>query len=770
MKQLFLLLIGIAVQTCQLAWSQVMTGVKYDNGYTTIYESRSTGSGRTISYYGLKEEKTGRIILPVSYLAVSYSGQDKLFVTENSVNRMSLYNAATQQPVTEPDYKTIDFFSEGLAVVSKDSSNNIKLYGAINTSGKVVIPIVYRSLGQSGEGFMAFSKGGKVGFINTKNEEVIPPTYQYAGVFSNGLAFVKLSTDTLYGYINKKNEWAIKPAFQQAQKFAQGYATVAQKNGLYNRNMYGIVNTKGVIVVPARYDYITTRKAGGTFIYTKNNKYGIVDSTGKELTDFMATRYPTYTKDNIIFSGDTTSGVLTLKGQWLIKPEKQFINASTDGFFHVKKGVNNTIVNPKGQVVFPSFQANKVIMGKKRVILVHTNEVAVYDYSKKLLQTISQPNIQDAYTTLHLAEDSIKISYNKSVALYNLAGNKTTALEADEIYNFSDNGFFIAKKNGYYDYYDHTGKRLSHKNYYWLSQFTDGLAVVQESMYDTEASLVDKNFTVIKKSALLKGLKGMYSEGLARVQVGSTANMAFINKKGEAVFQLPATDAGDCIEGRIWIKNSSGRYFFIDTEGIAINQQQYEEVKNFSDGMAWVKTGGKWGAINKEGEMIIQPQFTNTSSFSKGICIVVKDNNYYLVNKKGERIDNNSYTDAGAPQDGYIQVKKGDKAGIIDYSGKVIIPLDYSYTYLPGEGLSWVQKDGKVGAVDLTNKTMIAFLYDNAQPFKDGYAHVASDKKWGLVNKTGKQVLPFSFESLSNAYKNVVLGVKASGYQVYALK
>lgn len=770
MKQLFLLLIGVAAQTCQLAWSQVMTGVKYDNGYTIIYESRSTGSGRTVSYYGLKEEKTGKIILPVSYLAVSYSGQDKLFVTENSVNRMSLYNAATRQPVTEPDYKSIDFFAEGLAVVSKDSSNNIKLYGAINASGKVVIPIVYRSLGQSGEGLMAFSKGGSVGFINTKNEEVIPPTYQYAGFFSNGLAFVKLKTDTLYGYINKKNEWAIKPAFPQAQKFAQGYAAVTQKNGLYNRNMYGVINTKGVMVIPARYDYITTRKAGGTFVYTKNNKYGIVDSTGKELTDFLATRYPTYTKDNIIFSNDTASGVLTLKGQWLIKPEKQFINASADGFFHVKKGVNNTIVSPKGQVIFPSFQANKVIMGKRRVILVHTNEVAVYDYTKKLLQTISQPNIQDIYTTLHLAEDSIKISYNKSVALYNLAGNKTTTLEADEIYNFSDDGIFIAKKNGYYDYYDYTGKRLSSKNYYWLSQFTDGLAVVQESMYDTEASLIDKNFTVIKKSALLKGLNGMYSEGLARVQVAGNTNLAFINKKGEEVFQIPAKEAGDCIEGRIWIKNSIGRYIFIDAEGKAINQQQYEEVKSFSDGVACVKTAGKWGVINKAGEMIIPAQFTNISPFSKGICMVAKDNDYYLVDKKGERVNNTTYTDAGAPQNGFIQVKKGDKAGIIDYSSKLIIPIEYSYTYLPTEGLSWVQKDGKIGAVDLNNKTVIAFQYENAQPFKDSYAHVLSDKKWGLVNKAGKQLLPCSFESLSSAYKNTMLGVKPSGSAVYALK
>ena len=770
MKQLLLLLIGVAAQTCQLARSQVMTGVKYDNGYTIIYESRSTGAGRTISYYGLKEEKTGNIILPVSYLAITYSGQDKLFVTENSVNRMSLYNAATRQPVTEPDYKSISFFSEGLAVVSRDSSYTVKLYGAINASGKLVIPVEYRSLGQCGEGLMAFSKGGNVGFINIKNEVVIPPTYQYAGVFSNGLAFVKLSTDTLYGYINKKNEWAIKPAFQQAQKFTQGYATVTQKNGLYNRNMYGVVNTKGVMVVPARYDYITTRNAGGTFVYTKNSKYGIVDSTGKEFTSFLATRYPTYTKDNIIFSNDTASGVLTLKGQWLVKPEKQFINASRDGFFHVKKGVNNTIVNPKGQVIFPSFLANKVIMGKKRVILVHANEVEVFDYNKKLLQTIAQPNIQDAYTTLHLAEDSIKISYNKSIALYNLVNDKTIPLDLDEMYNFTDDGTFIGKKNGYYDYYDYTGKRLSSKNYYTLSQFSGGLAIVQASMYDTEASLVDKQFNVIKKSASFKNLKGLYSEGLARVQVAGTANLAFINKKGIEVFQVPAADAGDCTEGIIWIKNNAGRYMFIDTGGKAINQQYYEETRNFSDGLACVKTGGKWGVINKSGEMIIPAQYTNISSFSQGICMVAKGNDFYLINKKGERVDNNTYTEAGAPQNGYAQVKKGDKMGIIDYSGKVIIPLEYTYIYLPSEGLSWVEKEKKIGAVDLQNKTVIAFRYDNVQPFKDGYAHVASDKKWGVVNKAGKLLLPFEFESLSNVYKNMMLGVKAAGSRVYALK
>jgi hypothetical protein len=56
----------------------------------------------------------------------------------------------------------------------------------------------------------------------------------------------------------------------------------------------------------------------------------------------------------------------------------------------------------------------------------------------------------------------------------------------------------------------------------------------------------------------------------------------------------------------------------------------------FSEGLATVELGNKWGFINRSGKMVINPQFDFADSFSEGLAKVIPGDEFYKINKQGQ--------------------------------------------------------------------------------------------------------------------------------------
>lgn len=77
------------------------------------------------------------------------------------------------------------FGENGLAMVEKNGK-----FGAIDKTGKTVIPFQYEELWPSCEGLMAFAQNGKYGYLDGKGIVAIAPQYEQASGFSGGMAVV----------------------------------------------------------------------------------------------------------------------------------------------------------------------------------------------------------------------------------------------------------------------------------------------------------------------------------------------------------------------------------------------------------------------------------------------------------------------------------------------------------------------------------------------------------------------------------------------------
>ena len=179
-------------------------------------------------------------------------------------------------------------FSEGLAAVANENR-----WGFIDTTGKVVIPFEYdrdwmASRPFFSEGLALVVSNGRRVYIDKHGNEVFPAVY-YGGVhFSEGLAAVFTGGErdmfgglvgSKWGFIDQTGSTVIPLEFDSVREFSEGLAAV-EKDG-----MWGFIDRTGSVVIPFEYDWAATFSEGLVSV-GKNGKRGFIDRTGNVVIPF----------------------------------------------------------------------------------------------------------------------------------------------------------------------------------------------------------------------------------------------------------------------------------------------------------------------------------------------------------------------------------------------------------------------------------------------------------------------------------------------------
>ena len=168
-----------------------------------------TGKWGLIDTSGI--ERAGTVIVPFQYDQVRWIRKDGMTrVSRDGKSGLLDSNGNVRVPV---EYEDVLDYQDGTAVVMRDG-----WWGIVDSDKNVIAPFKYAWVSFFSEGlarvvvadktYRPFQYSapeevwlkGKFGFVDRKGKEVVPPKYDYAGHFANGIAIVKL--DGQYGIID----------------------------------------------------------------------------------------------------------------------------------------------------------------------------------------------------------------------------------------------------------------------------------------------------------------------------------------------------------------------------------------------------------------------------------------------------------------------------------------------------------------------------------------------------------------------------------------
>ena len=243
------------------------------------------------------------ILIPVCFVAlVGYALYEDAYgrdywdrkLSENvtlrsfSDNKWRVYNKQTGEYTTEKiNWVSEALETDSLAVYSLPGKRG---YININT-GRIIIDAEandYRKAWVFSDGLAAVMKDGKIGFINAKNEVVIPFQFDYSDkcrmydfgyVFHNGYCIMTNANGDL-GLIDKNGKWIVEPEYDEIwEPHDSGYRIIVKDS------KHGVLDAMCNLVYPAEYGYVDVLSDG--FILTKDGKKWQVDFEGNTVQPFM---------------------------------------------------------------------------------------------------------------------------------------------------------------------------------------------------------------------------------------------------------------------------------------------------------------------------------------------------------------------------------------------------------------------------------------------------------------------------------------------------
>lgn len=154
------------------------------------------------------------------------------------------------------------------------------LWGMMDQSFDPIIQPIFTELGaMTKEGLVLarMHNSDKYGFVNRKGEFEINPTYKFASDFVDGVAVVSVGEKC--GTINTKGEYAFTATYDRLNNLGEGLlAFVSDKNAA--KVVYGIIDTKGTVIVPEQYDYVQGFADNALCPVCKDDKWGYIDNKG----------------------------------------------------------------------------------------------------------------------------------------------------------------------------------------------------------------------------------------------------------------------------------------------------------------------------------------------------------------------------------------------------------------------------------------------------------------------------------------------------------
>ena len=282
--------------------------------------------------------------------------------------------------------------TDNLATSAVRAEDSLKLYpvlvkgktGFINSTGRLVTPAKFDPglflIGRAGQKAGAFSDGMariklnlgsspttaypmyRHGYIDATGEVVIPPQYEEAEDFSEGLAAVMVSTwregyrttKDRYGYIDKTGRMALPAKYYSAGSFSEGLANVCEEDvgcGYIDHSGRMVFKLPDGLTAPSEF-----HDGLATVLLLVTDNYGFIDHTGRLVYEGRFGSYPTFSEGLVLNFPDGKRGLMDKTGRMVVEVTHPSAHYFQEGMALIEQGGKLGYVDLSGRVVIkPQF-------------------------------------------------------------------------------------------------------------------------------------------------------------------------------------------------------------------------------------------------------------------------------------------------------------------------------------------------------------------------------------------------------------------------------
>ncbi|MTI21785.1 WG repeat-containing protein [Fulvivirga sp. RKSG066] len=588
--------------------NQIVAKASYDQLYPAgqqllVGAKPSPGTNRV----GLLNTR-GQVVIPFNYTEVSVTGMRVIVVKKNIKDYTYGLLDFKGNVIIPIEYKQIATLG-GLRFTVKNFNDKTAIY---SDDGRQIVDFELDSVSQFNGDYAIIYEGFKRGLVNKNGEVLIEPEYQE--VFINKET-VEVRPFNLWHVLSAQNElldqinvqeialfstqlflasanermWLIRPNGEAVTGTYQQIITPDDEplTTFRAEDSYGVINIKGDIKIPARYDSVyidndmifvqkknlwslydsfnirkTTHfyqqiapKSGHLFPVKKNHHWGFIDRMGKEIIHCVYDEVGdfSYNKVDVKFHGER--GIIDKYGDWIVLPHKADSVSILNNAFYM------TYLN-----------------GLKKL----------KDFEGDLIYFTENPvEIKDNYLLEYTSEGGIwKVDFSGQIV------EEATGDSYEEVRKPSE-GFYAIKKDGSYGFIDAQNRLRIANRYENVGDFHQGLAAFQIL---GKWGFIDKRERIVIQPVFQR-VSQFYDEvAVAYDHTGS----GLINKKGEKISSFSYDSLFIQPNGHFQAYKNN-KIGLLDSLGRLMINAKYDYLRDLDNGFAIVRKDQKYGVVDYHG-------------------------------------------------------------------------------------------------------------------------------------------------------------------------
>lgn len=714
-------------------------------------------------------DSVGNQILPPTYKEIGGFSK-KLYRAVNGKYPYEISGLIDFQgkPVGQQDYNRIEYLNNGVAKVSRG-----KKMGFIDSVGNEVIKTDYTTLEYFNKsGFAIMSVDYKKGLINRKGETVVQPVYDAFDFNSNKKEyFIELNHKR--GVLDVQGKTIVPPTYDKLYAVSKyGYrATLDNKEGLLDDN--------GKIMVPIKYDMLEPPNQYKTFEHgivkaVLDGKRCRVDMYGDEYFEKVLVEKATgFTPDKDGYvEGPDFQQFMKQKGFQLVsafdtlqkKPLILAARVMVDGKWRLID-TKGQYIDSKGQYDNNSVMQRyvpvdvKVTAENRGDVEIGVGVPEMIDHSGRAV--FQQVNVNGKYGTLDKEHNQVGLP-----AIY------------DHVI-FMGEGWVMTMLSGKYGMARDDGKVILTPGYESITpsvnkgKFTFEQFFVRENGKYGLVSSDGSEIIPAKYDQLISCDGTDRSNQLLRFCVNR--KWGLITKKGKVLLEPTYDDLNYLCPGlmrSVMGASSPRQYGLVDTTGKVLLAPFYKYLEvDFYKKMIHVGVstdkGDKQGYLALDGKVLFNPVYDEINDFSNGLARVRLNGKYGLIRENEKFAIEPLYDELYIlHKNQLVSVEKNHRKGILDMNGNKVVPIEYDELY-PANGNFVFLRNEKWGIMTQKEKILTLLDYESVSPGYNCFV-VKLGGKWGLMANDGKLITPIKYDrflSSSNAMNRGLAEVSLSDHR-----